>query len=84
MSKVSLSASRQGERCGDRDRSFVPVGTGALACSECCNDLKYKNLKAKGDVDAVLLFQIENFAMSKVKTYIDGELELVTRCHVCW
>ena len=76
MSKVSLSASRQGERCGDRDRSFVPVGTGALACSECCNDLKYKNLKAKGDVDAVLLFQIENFAISKVKTYIDGELEL--------
>ena len=56
--------------CGDRDRSFMPVGTGALACSECCSDLYYKNLKAKGDVDAVLLFQIENFAISKVKTYI--------------
>ena len=64
-------------RCGDRDRSFVPVGTDPLACSECCNDLKYKNLKAKGDVDAVLLFQIENFAISKVKTYIDGELVLM-------
>ena len=54
----------------------MPVGTGALACSECCSDLYYKNLKAKGDVDAVLLFQIENFAISKVKTYIEGELEL--------
>ena len=51
----------------------MPVGTGALACSECCNDLSYKNLKAKGDVDAVLLFQIENFAISKVKTYIEGD-----------
>ena len=60
-------------------RSFMPVGptpTGALACSECCNDLSFKNLKAKGDVEAVLLFQIENFAISKIKTYIEGELEL--------
>ena len=52
----------------------MPVGTGALACSECCNNLSFKNLKAKGDVEAVLLFQIENFAISKVKTYIEGEL----------